>query len=225
MKELKLLLAGGLLFGFGIGAAACDVDDSESDCNEAGVCGDAGAGGMAGEGGEGGGEPAVEYNWVIIFDSSAEENMAGTPGVDICGVVFNCGADDFPPDAAGGHVEGDGLVCDGSNMDAPCESGTDRGDPNAAADDGSSCDAGSSPSDYVSLGVSGQVALDAGVDLQGCTINIIELDGGSTPMESYSVYVCPTDTLDDTCLGGASLADSPETGGPISVEVPAPAAE
>lgn len=221
MKELKLLLAGSLLFGFGIGAAACDVDDSESDCNEAGVCGEAGAGGD-GAGATGGDvEPAVEYNWVVIVDSSADENMAGTPGVDICGVVFNCGADDFPPDQAGGYVQGEGLVCDGSSMDAPCESGTARNDETAAADDGSACDPGSSPSDYVSLGMAGQIALDAGVDLQGCTVNIVELDGGSTPNESYSVYICPTDTLDDTCLGGASVADSPMTGGSISVEIPA----
>ena len=83
------------------------------------------------------------------------------------------------------------------------------------------CEGGSSPSDYVSLGMAGQVALDAGVDLQGCTVNIIELDGGSTPNESYSVYLCPTDTLDDTCLGGAPIATSPDTGGAISVEIPA----
>lgn len=221
MRDFNRLLTASLFSALALGAAGCETEETADGAGgEAGAAGEAGMGGDAGGGGE---EPPADYQYLIIVDNSGEENAAGTPGVDICGMVFNCGADDFPPDLGTGElISGAGLICDGSNMDAPCESGTNRADPAAATDLGDMCDPGSSPSDYVSLGVDGQLSVSAGVDLQGCTVTIVELDGGSTPNEGYSVYVCQTPDLDDeTCLGGAAVAESPETGGTIEVEIAA----
>lgn len=220
MKDIKLLLACGLLFGLTAGLGGCDVDDEE-DC-ETGDCteDDGGMGGMGGEGGMGG-NPGAEYRYVIIGDDTTDENTAGTPGADICGLVANCGADDFT--ATGANVViGGGTVCDGTSMAAPCESGVNRGNPIAALDNGGTCEPTSDPSDYVSLGLTGELAVEFNVDLTGCNITIVELEGRQN--EPYSVYICQTETLDAaTCLnGGQAIANSPAAGGSVSVDVPTP---
>lgn len=216
MKELKLLLACGVLFGMTAGIAACDVDDSE-DC-EVGDCTEA-DGGAGGEGGEGGGMMDPEYRYVVIVDDSMVENMNGTPGADICGIVADCGGTELTGVSAE-LIAGDGLVCDGSTTEAPCESGTDRGNEAAALDTGANCEAGSSPSDYVSLGVVGQIAVQFDQDLQGCNLNIIELVGPD--MEPYDVYVCQSTVAEaETCLLMGSVGSSGEDGGSVSIDVPA----
>lgn len=220
MKELKLLLACSMFFGLSLGMTACDVEDDEEDC-EVGPCGDTGAGGvggMGGEGGVGGGEP-VEYTYVIIVDNSAVENMAGTPGADICGMTLDCGADPIQPTTA--VVEqGAGLVCDGTSMMAPCETGVDRSNPTAATDDGATCEPTSNPSDYVSLGVQGQLAARFDFDVTDCNITIEELAGRDN--EPYDVYVCQTAVLDpDTCLTTDPIGSSPAAGGSASFDIPA----
>lgn len=221
MKELKLLLACSMFFGLSLGMTACDVEDDEEDC-EVGPCGDTGAGGvggMGGEGGVGGGDP-LEYRYVIIGDDNGEENLAGTAGADICSVVANCGADDLLGTSARVTL-GDGTVCDGTTMDAPCESGTNRGNANAALQVEDMCEGGSSPSHYVSLGLAGELAIEFIVDLTECNVVVNELEGPQN--EPYSVYICATDTLDiDTCLNmGDPVQTSPAAGGPVSFEVPA----
>lgn len=214
MKELKLLLACGVLFGMTFGLAACDVE--EDDCADGEVCDDAGAGG---EGGEGGGVVEAEYSYIIIVDDSQVENMQGTPGSDFCGITANCGGDDLTGDDAS-VILGSGLVCDGTTTEAPCESGTDRGNAAAALDTGANCEPGSSPSDYVSIGVAGQLAVAFGVDLQGCDIVITELEGNDD--EPYGVYLCQTEVLEaETCINmGDQVAASEAAGGPVSFTAP-----
>lgn len=212
MKELKLLLACGVLFGM-TGLAACDVDEGE-DCADGEVCGDAG---MMEEDMD---VPAPEYTWVIIVDDSQAENMQGTPGADFCGITANCGGDDLTGDD-GEVIAGAGLICDGSTTEAPCESGTDRGNPAAALDTGANCEPASSPSDYVSIGVAGQLAVQFAENLQGCNVTITELEGNDD--EPYAVYICQTSTLEaETCLNmGEQLAASGASGGAVSLDVPA----
>lgn len=211
MKELKLLLACGALFGMTAGIAACDVEDGD----DGGVDGD-----MLVDATPDMDAPA-EYTWVIIVDDSAEPNLNGTPGADICGLTVDCGGTNVDSTQATA-ILGDGEICDGSTTEPPCESGTDRGDPNAALDTGANCAAGSSPSDYISIGVNGQLAVQFAQDLQGCNVVVTELEGGMID-EPYQVYICQTDTLEtETCLNmGAVLAESGPSGGQVSVDVPA----
>lgn len=220
MKELKLLLACSMFFGLSVAMTACDVDDDADEC-EAGTCADSGAGGEGGAGGvggEGGGTPS-EYRYVIIADDGGEENMAGTAGADICSVVVNCGADDLLGISAEQILDGTGIVCDGTNMNAPCQSGTNRGNPNAALQEEATCEPGSSPSHYVSLGLSGQLAIEFTVDITECTLIVNELEGQQN--EPYSVYVCADASLDNCLNNGQPIATSPDAGGTLSADVPA----
>lgn len=172
-----------------------------------------------GGGGEGGGGPALEYRYVIVADDAGDESFSGTAGCDICSIVANCGAEDLLGSAAT-LTQGFGTVCDGTSMEAPCESGVDRQNASAALVDEGICDPGSSPSDYVSLGLDGVLAVEFVVDLTGCDVLVTELEGPQN--EPYSVYVCATDALDvETCLrGGEPVGRSPSHGGSISISVP-----
>lgn len=222
MNELKKLLVCALGLTVAFTVVACDVDDEDgAECDDSGVCGAGGAGGAGGApgmGGMGGTPMGAEYKYVIIVDNSADENMQGTPGADICGVIAEC--DGVESTATSAEITvGQGLVCDGSTTEPPCESGTNRQDAAAARDRGDNCEPGSSPSDYASLGLSGELALGFATDLQGCSVTITELTGND--VEGYDVYVCQTAVLDAaTCIGGAVL-QSADMGGAISVAVPA----
>ncbi len=219
MKELKLLLACGVLFAMTAGIAACDVDDSEGDCADGEVCGDAGAGG---EGGTGGDVMGPEYRYVIIGDATEGGDPGnGTPGVDICGVVVDCAGTELT--GINGRLEpGEGDICDGNTTEAPCESGVNRANAATALDTGAMCDPANNseePSHYVSLGLAGELALEFDQDLQGCTVTVVEHAGRDT--EGYNVYVCESDVLNnETCLNmGEALAEV-AAGGEASVEVP-----
>lgn len=221
MKELKLLLACGVLFGLTAGIAACDVDDGTADC-ETGDCTDGGAGGEGGEGGEGGNVMGAEYRYVIIVDDTEASGGQGTDGADICGIVADCGG--TAADTVSGTLTvGGGDVCDGSTMEAPCESGVDRQDPETALDTGMLCDPANNstpPSHYASLGLSGQLAIEFDRDLQGCTVTVVEHAGRDT--EVYDVYVCEsTDFTAETCLLMGQPVAVADMGGEVSFDVPA----
>lgn len=116
------------------------------------------------------------FHYVIVVDESREENMAGTAGADFCGLLAVCGG----ASSAGVLAEvrrGIGTVCDGTHMNAPCEAGVDRANPDAVLDDGTRCEPTSNPSDYASVGVGGQLSVQFGVDIVGCQIRIEELAG------------------------------------------------
>jgi len=156
------------------------------------------------------------FRWVIILDESSDRRE-GTPGADICGATMSCGGGDLLA-ISGALIAGDGVVCDGRPSDICGDTPRDR--PAAALDDGSSCEPGSSPSDYVSIGMAGMLALDFGRDLVGCSGLVVELQGGDE--EAYGVYICQTDALDaDTCILGRSIVEV-DNGGSVSFDVPAP---
>jgi len=223
MRELKLLLACGVLFGMTAGIAACDVEDG-ADC-EVGDCVET-DGGAGGEGGEGGGVMGPEYRYVFIVDDTMATGGQGTDGADICGVVVDCDGTELTG-IAGTLTVGGGQVCDGNTTEAPCESGVDRANPETALDTGAMCDPANNsmpPSHYVSLGLSGQLAIEFEQDLQGCSITVVEHAGRDT--EPYDVYVCEsTDFTAETCVNmGESLARV-DGGGEAIVDVPAAAEE
>lgn len=219
MKELKLLLACGVLFGMTAGIAACDVDDGEGDC-EVGDCTetDGGAGGM---GGMGGGMVETEYRYVIIVDDSPETDTDGTAGVDICGMVANCNGAELTGVGADLSL-GEGEVCDGNTTEAPCSSGVNRQNPGTALDTGALCDPATNneePSHYVSIGVGGELAVEFDQDLQGCDVEVIEHAGRDA--EAYRVYVCESNEINnDTCLLMANAVAEADMGGPVSFTVP-----
>ncbi|MEZ4436342.1 MAG: hypothetical protein R3F65_28415 [bacterium] len=158
--------------------------------------------------------PPSVYRWVIVADDSRDENMAGTAGADICGVSAVCGVE-VVLGVEAELVLGDGVVCDGV-PGGPCGA-TRREDPAAALDDGQMCAGGSSPSDYVSLGLSGQLAVDLGRDLRGCGVEVVELAGGDA--EGYSVFVCETAVLEAaTCVNGGQPVGV-SAGGPLFIEL------
>ncbi|MBU0554149.1 hypothetical protein KKF91_08470 [Myxococcota bacterium] len=161
----------------------CDVDD---DCGDGSLC----------DGGVNQNEDQDEnrqesYEYVMILDNSSEENGAGTPGVDICGIWVECQGVELSGQAR--------LSTDDPNI---CTAGAPgcvahRGDANAAEDDGRACEGMSSPSDYVSLGMGGMLIVDFNQDLQGCRVHVVELDGGDR--EGAQVFVCANPAREETC--------------------------
>jgi hypothetical protein len=212
--KLEKFLVGAMALVLAGAVSGCETDEE----TDGGM--DSGAGGMGGMGGEGGmggggGTPPAEYHWVLLIDASEEENMAGTAGADICGVTATCGGTDVPSVGAL-LLQGEGSLCTAVDEAADCSA--DRTDATAAQDDGSSCEAASTPSDYVSLGMGGILSVDFGQDLSGCTLNVVELVGNQ--VEGYEVYVCSDNNTDaGTCLNDAAL-ETAATGGDVEVTVP-----
>lgn len=168
-------------------------------------------------------DPDGAYTWLHIVDSTAEGEGRGGDGADICGIRLEC------PDEDGARLGeeaslflGAGQVCDGTTLDGPCEAGFDRTDPAAALDDGATCrphvENEAPPSDFVSLGFAGELAVQFARDLRGCAVTVVELvDGG---FEAYDVYVCTGDTLSaDGCLGDGDAVAGAQ-GGTITFDVP-----
>jgi hypothetical protein len=158
-------------------------------------------------------ESESRFSWALIIDSSAEENMNGTPGADICGATAFCGRRALSAVAALLNP-GDGELCDSVREGCPAN----RADPSAAQDDGSACEPASAPSDYVSLGMSGFLGLDFGQDLQGCVLEVVELVGNQE--EGYEVYVCEDVDASSDCLNNGSALGFSRQGGTIEVLIP-----
>ena len=215
MNELKKFFVVAMGLSMTMALTACDV---EEECDEAGVCttpdggaggegGSAGEGGGAGEGGAGGG--GLTFTNVLIIDDSTEENMNGTPGADICGVSSSCG------NAIAAVLNpGDGELCD--SVREGCSA--NRADASAAQDDGSSCEADSDPSDYVSLGMGGTLSVQFSADQSGCTIDVVELVGNQD--EGYEIYVCAGADASSDCLNNGAAVGGAANGGSVSVQVP-----
>lgn len=216
MKDLKLLLACVLGLGMSMSLVACDVDEDDTD---GGAVGDGGVGGTDGDGGvEGdGGATAPELTRIVIVDTSDDENAAGTPGADICGVSADCGARALTGSASIDQSETDNICDERGKTVGGSQCSANRHDPAAAEDTGAACVAASAPvSDYIALGLGGILTVDFDQDLRGCTINVVELEGRDA--ESYEVHACPADAevgSDDCVLLGTA------DGGNFSEEVPA----
>ncbi len=173
------------------------------------------------------------YSVLLIRDISTEINGTGTPGADICGVAVDCGGEAVTSDARPYYAPGSGGICGQGTDQEPegrCSSGIARDNPYAALDDGMVCEPADpdpnfddSRSCYVSLGIDGELGVDFGRDLQGCTITIVEHVGRDA--ENYEVFICAAnadgdpDTAD--CLNGDMAAASTDMGGSIVLEGPA----
>ncbi len=236
METLKKLLA--LFAAVSLCCAVTACTELEEDCGDGDIC-DAGvgAGGEIGEGGadgEGGAvEPEPDYSIVLIRDISTEINGAGTPGSDICGVAVDCGGEAVTSNRVPTYDPGTGGICGQGTDQEPvgeCDSGVARNNPNAALDDGMVCEPvdpdpnfDDNRSCYVSLGIDGELGVNFGRDLQGCTITIVEHAGRDT--ENYEVFICAADANGDpdtdTCLNGDIAAATTDMGGSVSIEIAA----
>ncbi len=154
-----------------------------------------------------------EYKYLVLVDNSEDENGAGTPGSDICGVQVVCGEEAMTGDEAWLY-QGAGYMCDEIGQNCA----TARNMPISALDAGDSCEPESSPiSDYVSVGIGGILALEFAQDLQGCSVRINEHQGQDR--EGFEVYVCKDATMSD-CLGDTPVFES-RFGGEVTGEVEA----
>ena len=191
-----------------VGIRICDDSGIQSGCACPFSLSDAGYGSTADGAGLVDAEPpSIEVlDWVIIEDTSNEENTHGTPGADVCGVSFVC-----PGGIQGVGLEsrfivrGWGDICAEEMSD--CLASRDL--PEAALGPPEiPCEAASAPSHFVSIGVQGILAVRMGVTgddrtlidqggLVDCDVSVVELAGGSV-FESYQVRVC-TDAEPNDC--------------------------
>lgn len=209
-------LAAGLL---AMGLIGCDVQEDDDWASGE----DPPMGGAEEAEGEESPEAGTAYTYVIIEDVSPGYNDNGTPGVDICGVSFVCDDGTEGWATAVSLDTGAGFICSGD--DEECLA--DRGDAEAALGEPEAfCEPASVPSDYVSLGVGGRIALKLEVPDQpdalearggigGCTLIIHELDGMTD--EAYTVNLCTSASGED-CQSEDGIMAAME-GGSISVFV------
>lgn len=187
----------------------CDVDAMDDpgggdlECPEGQICED-----------EAPLEPTeAQFHWLIILDNSTDENLAGTPGVDICGVELICDGRSYRGVEALLHP-GAGEMC--TERGPSC--GAARNVAAAALDRGAACSADSSPiSDYVSLGIGGVLAIRFDRDLRGCEVHVVEHQGRDR--ESFEAYVCQDGSF-EACLTDAPTLEG-RFGGSVSGDVPA----
>lgn len=163
-----------------------------------------------------------DFRFVIIVDDSFVSGGGGVDGADICGLSAECPDGEVRTGLDATLIVGGGEVCDGSTTEPPCTTGINRQDPNTALDAGSMCDPANNvqpPSHYASLGLSGQLTVEFGVDLQGCTLTVVEHAGRDD--EPYDVYLCESDEFTaETCLLDGSPIGSTFAGGPLQIDVP-----
>jgi hypothetical protein len=221
MKTLDKLSLLSLVVVASAAFAACDVDDDDDADGGGGAGGNVGGmggnvGGEGGNAGGAGGSGTGEFNVVYIIDTSMEENPSGTPGSDICGVSAECSGTDLDPQAVE-LVAGAGDVCVQGQSVGGSACSADRGNADAARDNGATCEAASAPSDYVSIGVNGSLAVTFGQDLRGCSVQVVENNQGATP-EGYDVFIC-ADTAGTNCINSAAIESAPN-GGNVSFDVP-----
>lgn len=141
--------------------------------------------------------PVVEYNFVVVKDTSTDINDDGTPGADICEVGITCGGTAInnvnlsnnqgsSPDCASA-ADKDNCVCAGATISGLC-GGTNRADVSHIWDNVDTCE----DDDYISVGIDGYVALEVtGQTLSECEsvgVTVTEKDGPNN--ESYIVGLC-----------------------------------
>ncbi len=144
-----------------------------------------------------------DYKWLVLVDASTHEIM-GTAGADICAAWAVCPVGEAEAVQASLGV-GEGLVCDGSEG---C--GVDRTEPNQLLDEATTCALDTEPSDFVSLGLEGELGFLFDRGLRGCTVTIVDLPADGDP-EDYAVYVCKDELLLE-CIGDAPLWEVTEGG-------------
>ena len=215
MRELKKMATAalGLVLLFCTG---CELDE----CTEASVCdepqgGTDGGGEECDEAGVCDGESIIRepstFDTVIVFDDGSMDDGAGTSGADICDVSADCASA-----VSALAVLGGGQLCTAEGPGCSAN----RTDPNAAFDAADGCEAASVPSDYISLGIDGRIAVGFDGDLAGCNVTVVEFAGAT--QEPYEVYVCDDANLGTaTCLNNDQPVHSAAAGGEATFAVPA----
>jgi len=246
MNELKKILVCAMsvsLIGMFFGCEQ-DSDLNSGDaglqvCDDAGYCvdvdasvgGGGGTGGTAGGGGAGGQPPSAQADWVWVHieDTSETQNTKGTPGADICGVTFDCGARGTGNGVEAKLERGNGDICKKDQNIGGSNCSADRDDPNAAVGAVDPCEPGSSPSEYVSLGIGGTLKVRVDTDpeglldsggLGGCAVTVTELVGSDD--ESYQISVCSEEAADGNCYPFAGPVAAPGGGVGVLDNIPTP---
>lgn len=140
--------------------------------------------------------PSAPLKWVVVVDVSRFDHDDGASGADVCGVIAECDGDlVFAKQSH--YLRGSGALCEAVGP----ECSADRTDGRNVFQFARGCDADSTPSDYLSLGMEGLIALDFGRPLTGCGVLTRVLP---RPGEQVRVFVCdmPGFLPDVTCVDG-----------------------
>jgi hypothetical protein len=156
------------------------------------------------------GMPEAAYDTLLLFDQDSLDDATGTSGADFCGVTADCATA-----VAATLTLGGGEIC---RSEGPgCA--TDRASAIAILDDGSNCEAGSVPSDYVSVGTSGSIAVTFDGDLRGCRVTVVELAGAV--LEGWEGFVCDSEDVSfANCVADDQPVHVEPAGGPATFAVP-----
>lgn len=156
------------------------------------------------------GPGGVVFDTLLLFDDGSMDDNIGTSGVDFCGASADCASA-----VSATLVLGGGTIC---RSEGPgCV--TDRTDAVAILDDGSSCETASVPSDFVSVGTDGMIAVGFDGDLRGCTVTVVEFAGAN--IEAWEAYVCDTgDVAIANCLNQDQPVQSAANGGTVTFNLP-----
>lgn len=150
------------------------------------------------------------FDTLLLFDDGAMDDDAGTTGADFCGVSADCATA-----VAASLVLGEGSICQAAGPGCLAN----RADANAILDDGSACEAATVPSDFVSVGGFGQIAVIFDGDLRGCTVTVVEF-AGAIP-EAWEGYICDDpDVGSATCLNNDQPVATAPNGGESTFVVP-----
>lgn len=155
--------------------------------------------------------PQVVYDTLLLFDQGAFDDGMGTSGADFCGVSADCAQA-----VSAVLILGEGEVCQAEGPGCSAN----RADAAAILDDGSQCDLASVPSDYVSVGGSGSIAVQFDGDLRSCVVTVVEFAGANP--EGWEAYVCDSDEVSvANCLARDEAVHFEPEGGEASFVVPA----
>lgn len=187
----------GLVAGLAAGPIACEGEHDEGPARSP----DAGRGAPADE---------RVFDTLLLFDDASPEEPANSAGADFCGVFTACAR---PVDAQ--LTLGAGAVCE--RIEQEC--GIPRTDPTAILEDGTACDADAEPSDFVSVGSDGSIAVIFDGDLAGCEITVVEFAGDQD--DQWSAFVCDDPNLAiATCLNRDEPVADRQGGGSVTFMVP-----
>lgn len=160
------------------------------------------------------------FQFVFVDDLTDEVTADGAPGVDICSVFAVCDGVTMAGVAAD-LIVGEGYICGQPEPEGAPSCVADHTDASVALTAGR-CEAGSMPSDFVSLGRFGRLVVLFARDLQGCTLQIVEGVGSTPHGEAGEVAVC-NDAYGSECLtlgGHVELGRVLDGANPATIDVP-----
>jgi hypothetical protein len=154
-------------------------------------------------------DPGVEqrpglFNHLLIVDVESNDQGDGAPGVDVCLVIAHHCADARTANL----VLGGGEPC----REAAPGCLTDRTDPQAALSLPDHCRFENVPSDFVSLGTNGMIAIGFEAEIAGCAVTVVTATAGRD-RERWRAYLCDSpDPREAMCLNGGTPVMNGEGG-------------